>query len=62
MFCSVEQTSVQRGQERTVEDIRRAGPFSEFEILGDLIDGPLKARRIDAADAVTLHFICQDVF
>src|SRR5712672_1724616 len=61
IFCSIDQAAVQGRQEGIVENIRRGGPLLEFEILGDLIDRPFEAGRIDAADAVALDFAGEDV-
>src|SRR3979490_428305 len=61
IFCSIDQAAVQGRQEGIVENIRRRWPFLEFEVLGDLIDRPLEAGWIDAADAVALHLGGEDV-
>src|SRR6478736_10062573 len=60
-FCSVDQSSRDRRQEPVVEDIAGRRPFAKFEILRDLVDRAVQARRVDAAEAVALDLVRQDV-
>src|SRR5258705_6087550 len=61
MFYSIDQPAAEGRQEGIVENIRRGWAFLELEILGDLIDRPLEAGRIDRADAIALYFAGEDV-
>src|SRR5260370_9044343 len=61
MFYSIDQPAAEGRQEGIVENIRRGWAFLELEILGDLIDRPLEAGRIDGAEAVAFYFAGEDV-
>src|SRR3954462_11568018 len=60
-FCSVDQPSRDRRQEPAVEDIAGPRPFAEFEIRRALVDRAVQALRVDAAEAVALDLVGQDV-
>src|SRR5260370_8967156 len=55
------QAAVRRRREASVENLRWRRPLLELEILGNLIDRPAEAGRVDAADAVTLYLAGEDV-
>src|SRR5260370_11962574 len=55
------QAAVRRRREASVENLRWRRPLLELEILGNLIDRPAEAGRVDAAGAVTLYLAGEDV-
>src|SRR5260370_38113615 len=55
------QAAVRRRREASVENLRWRRPLLELEILGNLIDRPAEAGRVDAADGLTLYLAGEDV-
>src|SRR5882757_1060387 len=58
---SIHQPAIERRQELFIDDVGGMRPLLEFEILRELVERPLEARRVDAADAVALDLAGEDV-